>query len=318
MGIQKTSYANPRLDLGAGIMEYFIEQDALVGTQALPIFKTPKKEASYAAITRESLTREGDTKRAARAKYQRDDVDTEDKTFKCEEHGLEGALDDSERALFKNDFDAEMATTRGIANKLMIAQEKRIADLVFNTTTFTGSSLFTDNSGSPWATAGTDIIGQVDAGKDKVRANTGMSANGIIMSYANLTRIKGNTDIKDRIKYTSRASESQILNALADLFGLDYVWIAKGIRNSAKHGQAFSGSDIWNSSYVMVGRFVTNGQDLKEPGLGRTFLWDDDSSENVVVEEYRDESARSDIYRVRQHVDEVIVDPQFGHLIQVA
>jgi hypothetical protein len=37
----------------------------------------------------------------------------------------------------------------------------------------------------------------------------------------------------------------------------------------------------------------------------------------VTVEQYRDEEARADIFRVRQNTDELIIDPYFGHLMKV-
>jgi hypothetical protein len=104
---------------------------------------------------------------------------------------------------------------------------------------------------------------------------------------------------------------------LADLFGLKYVLEGKAVRNSAKEGKAFVSADIWSDDYAMVGLVVENGQDLAQPGLGRTFLWVPDSPENATVEQYRDEGIRSDIFRVRQHVDEMILDEFFGHLLKV-
>ena len=46
-------------------------------------------------------------------------------------------------------------------------------------------------------------------------------------------------------------------------------------------------------------------------------LFRSDSPENATVEQYRDDAARSDIFRVRQHVDELIIDPYFAHLMKV-
>jgi hypothetical protein len=43
-----------------------------------------------------------------------------------------------------------------------------------------------------------------------------------------------------------------------------------------------------------------------------------DSPENAVVEQYRAEEIRSDIFRVRQHVDEMVIDPYFAHLLKIA
>jgi len=309
--------AIPRLELGVAVMEYMEQANEFVGTQVLPVFRTQKQKAVFPAITRESITRDADTKRAARGNYNRDGFSAKDKSYSCEEHGLEGVLDDTERALYATDFDAELVTTRITTRRVMQAQEKRIADLLFNTTTFTGSALFTDNSGNRWSDPNSNVIAQVRAAKAKVRANCGMEANALIMSTTNIERLKANKDIIDAIKYTARASDAEIRNALSDLFGIKFIFEGKAIRNSAKEGKSFISADIWSSVYAMLAVVDGTGQDLAQPCIGRTFLWQTDSPDNAVVEQYRSEETRSDIYRVRQHVDEMIIDEYFGHLMKV-
>ena len=47
--------------------------------------------------------------------------------------------------------------------------------------------------------------------------------------------------------------------------------------------------------------------DLKEPSFGRTMLWEEGSPNILTTESYRDESIRSDIVRVRNHLDEAVM-----------
>ncbi|MCD6459409.1 hypothetical protein J7L67_01925 [bacterium] len=311
--------AVPRIELGVAMQEFMTDEaNQFIGTKVAPIFPTLKKEGKYPAVTRESITRDADTKRGSRGNYNRDGFEVKDKEFACKEHGLEGPLDDSDRALYASDFDAELNLTRIITRRLLQAQEKRIADLVINTSTFTGNALYKDYSGAPWATAGSDAIGQVRFGRKKIRTNCGMEANTLIVSRTNLDYLLANTAIKDAIKYTARLTEQEIKNALADLFGIEQVIVGGSIRNSAKEGSAFVGSSIWSDTYVSLARISKNGQDLSEPTLARTFLWTADSPENATVEQYREEGVRSDIFRVRQHTDEQIIDPYFGFLMKVA
>ena len=53
---------------------------------------------------------------------------------------------------------------------------------------------------------------------------------------------------------------------------------------------------------------ISRGEDVTEPGIGRTFLWTEDSPENPIVEEYREEKKRSDVFRVRHNVDEAYLE----------
>ncbi|MFA5100171.1 MAG: hypothetical protein WC547_04735 [Candidatus Omnitrophota bacterium] len=309
--------AVPRLELGEAALEYIQQQDEFIGTQVLPIFPTKKKAAIFPAITRESITREADTKRAPRGNYNRDGFQAKDRQYTCEEFGLEGPLDDSERSLYATDFDAELTTVQIITRRVLQAQERRIAATVFNTTTFTGASLYTDNSSQPWDNpSSADIPAQVRAARERVRANCGIDPNTLICSKANIDRMLASTSIKDCIRYVARLTEAELLNALADILGVRRILVGKGIYNSAKEGKTFISADIWSDDYAMVA-VIGQSSRLADPSMGRTFLWTSDSPDNATVEQYRDDSARSDIFRVRQHVDEMIIDPFFAHLMKV-
>ena len=139
----------------------------------------------------------------------------------------------------------------------------------------------------------------------------------LIFSKANLDRLLNNSVIKDCIKYVARLTEAEILNALADVLGVKNILVGRGIYNTAKEGKTFINGDIWNASYAMVA-VIGDANRLSDPSVGRTFLWSSDSPENATVEQYRDDASRSDIFRVRQHVDEIVIDPYFAHLMKVA
>ncbi len=319
MGIDQSGVrTTPRLDLGVAVMEFMEQRAGLIGASVLPVFGTKKRDAIFNAITRESLTRDLHTKRAMRGKYNREGIETAEISYKCEEHGLEGALDDGERALYASDFDAELVTVQAITGLLLLAQEKRIAAALFNTTTWTGATLYTDNSGTPWSTAGTDIVAQVLAGKEKVRQLTGMKPNALIMSETNRNRCIQNSDIKTRIQYTARLTEAEIMNALADIFGVRRVFVGGAIRNTANKGKTFSGSDIWDPKYAMLAVVAEDSQNLAQPAVGRSMLWTEDSPDNALVEQYRENQIKSDVFRVRHSVDELVIDASFAHLMKVA
>ena len=310
--------ATPRLDLGAALEEYVQNAGDFIGTKLFPIFKTPQKAANFSAITRESLTQTPDTKRAPNGKYNRGSIGAKDVGYSCEENGFEMPLDDGERKNYAKDFDAELAVSKAAMNIVLRGQESRIAAAAINTSVFTGAALLTDVSGTnPWNDPAKDIIKTIRDGKAKIRTNCGMLPNMLLMSYTNLNLCLGNNGIKDAIKYTARPTEAEIINALKDLFGVPNILIGNAIKNSAKEGQVFSGADIWSSTYVLLAISAQDGQDPTQPSLGRTFLWANDSPENVMVEQYRDESIRSDVFRSRQHTDELLLDKYFGHLLEV-
>jgi hypothetical protein len=320
---QSGSYATPRLDLGKAMWEYMLGASSFigagsVGASVLPIFKTMKKSASFSKISRESILRSRNVKRAPRGAYSRDDYETKDQSYSCEERGHEQPLDDVEREIYASDFAAELASAKIAANVVMTEQERDVSAMILNISSWTGASLFTDNKATPWTTVGTDILGQIIAAKEKVRGNTGMSANALVISKSVMENgLKLNTAIRSAIQYTAIPTQAAIVQALSGLLDLKYILVGDAVTNSAKEGQTFVSADAWSNRYAMVCR-VAETEDLVEPCIGRTMLWTADSPENTTVDEYREEQTRSWIYRCRQHVDEVVFDVNFGHLIQIA
>jgi hypothetical protein len=87
------------------------------------------------------------------------------------------------------------------------------------------------------------------------------------------------------------------------------------MKDTAGKGISFSLSDIWDDEYVLLFRAAANARNLREPTLGRTFLWTGDSPQMVTSEQYRDETVRSNIYRVRQYTDECFVFTGAAYLL---
>ena len=246
MGIEHSgTRTTPRMDLGQAVLEFILKRSDFIGLKALPLFETQLKAAVFNAITRESLTKIPETKRAPGGNYNRLNFETEEKNFACVEHGLEGPLDDGEKKLYANDFSAELVTVEQITGLILLAQEYRIATALFNTSTFTGSALYTDYSSAPWDNVASDAIGQVRAAKEKVRQNTGLMPNAVIFSETNLNRLKANTGIKDAIKYTTKLTDDELFAALGALFGVKNVFVGGAIRNTANKKLTFSNQIYW-------------------------------------------------------------------------
>lgn len=314
MPIQTTSYAVPRDDLAEAIREFDPSANGFVATDILPVREVKRKAATMSVLKRENM-KVPDVTHSNGAAYNRVDMAIEDLAYACVDKGLEAQLTDDDRANYANDFDAELETVDVIAMQLYLAQEVRVKDLIFNTTTWTGDSLFTDNSGSPWDTSSTDIITQVNDAKEKVRINTGFTADSILIGEAALQNLLKNDDIVARFPGATLITEAMIRAALAAIFGLQNLFVGKRVYDGAKPGQAFSGTDIWGDDYAMIFKRQTGS--TRSGGLGRTILWTDMTPSIAYAEQYREEQTKSDIFRVGQYLQEKVFDAYFGHLIQI-
>lgn len=243
-----------------------------------------------------------------------------DQSFECETHGLEGVVDDEERALYESEFDADLACVQDINQALMIAKEIRAKDAVFNTTTWTGSSLYTDVSASnPFATPASDAIGVVIDAKEKVRQN-GHRANALILGEAVANSLTKNQGIRAQFPGAARITLEMIRQAMAAIFGLERLIVGGALYDTA--GEDPTGntspslSDIWGSTYVMVARVAPAGARLSAPSIGRTIRWSKlDPGRRVV--QYREEQTMGDVFRLLECVDELVIDESCGHLVKV-
>lgn len=298
-----------RPDLGQAVMEFVEDPSAgmgYIGLEIMPVFPTAKDSGSYPVIPKEALLKLSNVDRAPRGAYGRDDFEYERGTFQTAERGFEEPLDDSERELFDQEAPgvAEMVATQRCWGKIMRAQEKRIAAILFNSTNFTAHNVTTC-----WdVAASASPIDDVKTGIGAYRLQCGMLPDALVISYTTYLALQVCDQIVDQLKYTFPGIDVSNLNVqqLARVLGVPRLLVGGAVYDSAGKGQASTIADIWDDEYAALIK-IGNGRDLTQPSVGRTFLWTADSPSNPIVEEYREEQRRSDIYRVRHHVSEALI-----------
>lgn len=305
----------------ASFLEFDLESDknGYVASRVFPVIDVASQAGVYGIIPVEQLLQQRVTKRAPGAGYSRGTFTFEPATYACEEHGAEEPVDDRQARMYREYFDAEQVSTLRAFSSVLRNAEQRVADAVFNTTTWTGSSLFTSIT-DEWDDITNAVpITNVDAAVKKVWDNSGLWANALIVNQKVFRNLRRCAQVIDAIESNGAGNPSKqsdiTAEQLAQVFGLDYVIVAGASRNSAKEGQSFTASQIWSDEYAMVCRVATSA-DMAEPCIGRMFHWSEDgSSVGGTVESYRDEVVRANIIRVRHDVDEVVLYAQAGHLL---
>lgn len=316
------SLATQRPDL-ATFLEFDLESEraGYIATQVLPVMNVASQAGTFGKIPLEQLLQQRSTLRAPGSGYARGNWTFETTTYATVEHGAEEPIDDRESRMYADYFDAEQVSTMRAFSSVLRNAEQRAADLVFNSTTWTGGGLTTavTNEWDANHTANAVPITDVEAAVAKVYDGSGLWPNALIINRKVFRNLRNLDQIIERINSegAGNASKPSDITAemLARVFDLDYVIVAGTSRNSAKEGQAATPVQIWDSEYAMVCKIATSS-DMREPCIGRTFHWSDDgSSIGGSVESYRDETVRGDVVRVRHDVDEFVLYPQAGHLL---
>jgi hypothetical protein len=303
-----TNAAIYRPDLGAVVLEFMeTAMMGFIGLQIMPLYLTELREATYSVIPKEVMLKIPDTARAARGAYNRGDWHYERGTFSCyAEHGWEEPIDDTERMFFDQvaPGTADLIATQRAVKFILRSQEQRIANMVFNPTRFTAH-----NVGTPWTDhANSTPIDDINDAILAYRLQCGMFPDALVISYSSFVDLKNNEAVVDRIKYTFPGIQINTMSSaqLAQIFNVAQVIIGGAVYDSAAVGLSAEIADLWNNEYAALVK-ISNGLDIAQPGIGRTFLWTADSPTNPVVEEYRDEKIRSDIFRCRHNPDECYI-----------
>lgn len=315
-----TSLTTLRPDL-ASFLEFDLESDRLgyVASKVFPVVEVASQAGVFGIIPVEQLLQQRTTNRAPGSGYSRGNFTFSTTTFACEEHGAEEPVDDRQAKAYREYFDAEQVATMRAFSAVLRNAEQRVADAVFNTTTWTGASLTTGISNEWDDVASATPITDVDAAVKKVYDGSGLWANALIVNHKVFRNLRRCAQVIDAIESSGAGDPSKqsdiTADQLAQVFGLDMVIVAGASRNNAKEGQTVSPVQIWSDEYAMVARVATSA-DMAEPCIGRMFHWSEDgSSVGGTVESYRDEIVRANIIRVRHDVDELVLYPQAGHLL---
>lgn len=305
----------------ASFLEYDLESDRLgyVASKVFPVVEVASQAGVFGVIPVEQLLQQRTTARAPGSGYSRGNFTFTTSSFACEEHGAEEPVDDRQAKMYREYFDAEQVATMRAFSAVLRNAERRVADAVFNATTWNGAALTTGIT-HEWDDATNCVpITDVNAARNKVYDGSGLWANALIINKKVFHNLRRSTQVIDAIESAGAGDASKQSDITADLlarvFDLDYVIVAGASRNSAAEGAAATPTQIWSDEYAMVCRIATSA-DMAEPCIGRMFHWSEDgSSPGGTVESYRDEIVRANIIRVRHDVDEVVLYPQAGHLL---
>jgi hypothetical protein len=311
-----------RPDLGALAWEYTVEagQRNFVGPVIFPFFPTGIQSGRFPYIPAESLLRIAKTQRAAQAGYTRIDWAFDEKDFATVRHGLESPIDDSERNLYQSQFaglDVEQINTMITVDHMLRSYEKRVVDKVTD-----NGNLANAAASVKWNLADTaDPRADVQTGIELIEGTTGLTPNTLVLSKKLFRRVIQCKAFIDHVKYTRAVLTDSIqvkLSLLADYLEVDQVLLASSVYNSSKNPKTFTPVSIWPDAKVLLAVLAKEPMNLKEPCLGRTFIWDRYGKELLRTETYREESTESDIYRVKSDQAEEFVFKGAGYLIHTA
>lgn len=170
-------------------------------------------------------------------------------SYSLEKHALKSYVADT--AADNYDITSlEVDTTNELVEKIMMRKEAQCAALFTTTSWSLGASLGGDDS---WATTLGTPINLFDTGVSQVVSNAGVKPNFAIMPIDTFNAVKNHTTIVDRVKYTSRELNANIIGGLlgvSDILVPD-IYYDSGIYGASAATGAIA--SIWKTDFTFLG-----------------------------------------------------------------
>jgi hypothetical protein len=232
-------------------------------------------------------------------------------TYLTEEHAMEYKLPDQIRtAGSRNGIGWDMVITSTLQEQL--ALEK---DLDFAADFMTSGSGWTSGTltAGKWSVSATskptaDVVGAARLIKRAIGGSRNYRLVGIGGTIVE-SALLGNADVATRIQYVRESTVDNIRGALASILGIDELIIGDREYTTSKEGQTAAYAPVFDDDFLLLA--VPTAPGLETPAAGYTFEWDDGNGVSY-VEEYRDDTVKSDIYRAIEYYDQKQVDATLG------
>ena len=287
---------------------YMQESYAFVAARAFPQISVNKQTDKYFTYSQADFFRDQVQRRADGTESAGTGYGLSTASYSCDVYALHKDIGDQTRANADAPLSPDMDATRFLTQQMLIRQEVEWAAAAFTTgvwgTDATPSTL--------WDAASSTPIANIETAKNTVLTNTGYVPNTVIMSYKVMSALMDNSDIVDRIKYTSTDSVSEEL--LARLFGVDRVMVMSGTYNTAAEGATAAYSQIGDKDVLVA--YVAPAAGLMVPSAGYTMLWNGVSQgfgTSTAVARYRMDTLRADRIEIESAWDTKIVSSALGY-----
>lgn len=241
----------------------------LIGNQIFPAVPVQKESDKYYTIDKDAFLRDDDALRAPKTQARRIEFEVSSDAYLVRNFALANEEPIENLANADNPIQLRENSVRLVTNKLLRAQEIRIADLL----------TCADNLGSGTALTGTakwndyvasDPLGDVATGHAFIRQQTGLMANTAILDWDTLTVLKRHPVILDLFKYTAGGVATE--GNIQEVLDVDRILIGKAIKQNALEGNTSSSmTNVWANVCILA--HLEQGVSMQTRTLGLRFQW---------------------------------------------
>ena len=301
---------------------YMQKTEEFIASKIFPVVPVEKASDKYFVFPKDAWFRDDAKPRAVGTKAASSGYDVETDNYSTEEFAHRHPIYDRIKANADNPISLERNAVN-FGTRMMLQRLERMFVTDFFTTGVWGTDV-AGVSGSPGAgetkhwsddTSG-NAVGDVDEAKETVLKNTGFEPNTMVIGIQVFNALKEAAQFEEKIKYGGGPNAPAIVTqqALAQIFGVERLFVAKSVVNTAKQGATFAGSFNFGKS-AWVG-YVNPEPAIEMPSAGYTFAWTGVSQglgEQAAVKRYREEALACEWIEAQMALDIKKVGADLGY-----
>jgi len=299
-------------------VEFANDEDSYVSSKICPTVPVEEETGTYYTFTLDSFF--GDSNevgnnlvRAPQAAYLRGGWDLGTGTYACVEYGYEDLIDQRIAKGLDKYFDVEARCVKSATEKVLIAQEVRVATLMqtdanWTTNRVTGAGA----ANSEWDAANAVPIDDIDVAMLGILNATGKTANTLVMGFQTWQAMRKSTQVTNLLSADERSAITvkDLAPIFADMFGINQILVSRATRNTAALGQTATLASVWDATDTAWVGYVNPDASKVDPSAAYSFAFED-----IAAFSYDEDAIRSSVVRVNHTVNEAVVAAGLGATI---
>ncbi len=294
-------------------IQYRQDQNLYIADAASPRVPVTKESDKYIIYTKKDRFTLPASKRADGTPANKItwNKDTEG-TYICEEFALRDVVTDRAKNNADKPIDVQLDTQQFLQDLIMLDREKRVADLLFSATTFSGytANLALADRWDNYESSSSDPFADIETMRSSVISNSMKFPNVLILGYQVYEKICNHPLVLDRVKGGATTNIPALLSEaeLAKLFKVDRVLVGRAIVNANNVGQTASYGYVWGKyalmAYINPAPLQVKNVTCSLSPMARDFR----------TKRWRDEEVEGEWIETGEIIDEIVPAAAAGYL----
>jgi hypothetical protein len=235
-------------------------------------------------------------------------------SYYCDDHALETPIPDEERQNADTPLRPEIDRVEFLSDKILLNMEINLADKLRDLSLIPGKDL---SGFDTWDDGdNSNPISDIEEARAAILSSVQTLPNTLLLPYAVYTKVRNHPKVIERVKYHNGGAIGT--SALADLFDVEHVLVARSVKNTATTGQSAVMAPVWGKDALLLS--IPKRISLKTMAPVLSFAWSQatGSSRGVSVQTWREERRKATMVRVQKYYDLKIVAPSAAYLFSNA